>query len=69
LDFDVFSTKARSAQRFGPWLSGVAGDVLSAKQLADVGATPRPINPHVHVLAANQLGMVCFVLTRDAGAT
>jgi hypothetical protein len=43
--------------------------VLSAKQLADFGPTPRPINPHVYVLAANQSGMVCFVLTREAGAT
>jgi len=42
--------------------------VQSAKQLADVGPTPRPINPHMHLLAANQLRMVCFVLTREAGA-
>jgi len=48
---------------------GIAGDVLSAKQLADVGPTRRPINPSVHVLAANEPGMVCFVLTREAGAT
>lgn len=28
-----------------------------------------PINPHMHLLAANEPGKLCFVLTREAGAT
>jgi len=45
--------------------SGVARDVLPAEQLADVGPTPRPINPLMYLLAANEPAKVCRVLMRE----